>query len=186
MPYGTGSFISGSLSMFFFALGTLPLMFIIGAISSLLSSKFTKNMMKASAVLVVVLGFTMLNRGITLSGIEFTKSNNTPQTGKRELNATTTNLPEVINNIQEITNELNARRYPNITVAAGIPVKWTIHAEENSITGCNNELVIQKYGIRKKLVPGDNIIEFTPDKEGTVTYSCWMGMIKAKITIVTN
>ena len=57
---GTGSFINGALSMFVFSLGTVPLMFGLGAISSFLSSKFTHKMLKVSAVLVMVLGVIMV------------------------------------------------------------------------------------------------------------------------------
>jgi sulfite exporter TauE/SafE/copper chaperone CopZ len=66
---GTGSFAAGALSMFFFSLGTLPLMFGLGAIVTMLGSKFTKNMLKVSAVLVAVLGVIMLSRGLVLSGV---------------------------------------------------------------------------------------------------------------------
>ena len=63
---GTGSFMAGALSMFFFGLGTIPLMFGFGVISTFLSGKFTRKMMKASAVLVMVLGIIMLSRGLSL------------------------------------------------------------------------------------------------------------------------
>lgn len=66
---GTGSAFAGAFSMFLFSLGTLPLMFGFGAISSILSGKYTHKMMKVSAVLVMVLGIVMLNRGLSLSGI---------------------------------------------------------------------------------------------------------------------
>jgi plastocyanin domain-containing protein len=31
---------------------------------------------------------------------------------------------------------------------------------------------------------GENIIEFTPEKTGTIPYSCWMGMIGSSIEVV--
>ncbi len=46
-------------------------------------------------------------------------------------------------------------------------------------------LNIQEYGIEDyALQPGENIIEFTPVKAGKFLYSCWMGMIRASITVV--
>jgi plastocyanin domain-containing protein len=45
---------------------------------------------------------------------------------------------------------------------------------------------VPQYGIRKRLVPGDNLIEFTPDREGTIAYACWMGMVRSSIRIVTD
>jgi hypothetical protein len=86
---------------------------------------------------------------------------------------------------QQIVNStLAPRKYPNITVQVGMPVKWIINASEGNITNCNVRMLIQEYGIEYTFVPGENIIEFTPEKVGTVRYSCWMGMIHGNITIV--
>lgn len=65
---GTGSAVVGALSMFFFSLGTVPLMFGFGALSTLLSRRFTRNMVRAGAVLVILLGAVMLQRGLSLGG----------------------------------------------------------------------------------------------------------------------
>ena len=40
------------------------------------------------------------------------------------------------------------------------------------------------FNIQKQLKEGDNIIEFTPNKEGTYTYTGWMNMIKNNIKVV--
>ena len=66
---GTGSFFAGALSMFLFSLGTVPLLLGFGAISALLSAKFNRRMLKASGVLVMVLGLVMFTRGMSLFGI---------------------------------------------------------------------------------------------------------------------
>jgi sulfite exporter TauE/SafE len=66
---GAGSALAGATSLFFFSLGTVPLMFGIGAASSLLSSRFTVNMMRVSGVLVAGMGLVMASRGLLLSGL---------------------------------------------------------------------------------------------------------------------
>ncbi|GHT56378.1 hypothetical protein FACS1894109_05130 [Spirochaetia bacterium] len=65
----TGSFFLGALSMLLFSLGTAPLMFGLGALSSILSARFTRIMMRVSAALVIILGIMMLNNGLALSGL---------------------------------------------------------------------------------------------------------------------
>jgi sulfite exporter TauE/SafE len=75
---GTGSFVTGAMSMFLFSLGTVPLMFGFGALSSLLSSKFTHKMIKVSSVLVMILGIIMFNRGLSLSGYGFSDASFIP------------------------------------------------------------------------------------------------------------
>jgi plastocyanin len=47
-------------------------------------------------------------------------------------------------------------------------------------------MVIPEYDIEYQFQPGENIIEFTPDKTGIFSYSCWMGMIRSTITVVEN
>jgi sulfite exporter TauE/SafE/copper chaperone CopZ len=176
---GTGSILAGAASMFFFSLGTVPLMFGFGAVSSFLSSKFTKKMMKVSAVLVMVLGVVMLSRGFALSGLSFPSIASASAASVK--NAATINGSE-----QDITTTLQSGGYTPITVQKGIPVKWTIKATGDTLNGCNETMQIPQYNITKKLQPGDNVITFTPDKEGTIPYSCWMGMIRSTITVVAD
>ena len=176
---GTGSFAAGALSMFMFSIGTVPLMFGLGAVSSILSSKFTHKMMKVSAVLVIVLGVVMANRGLALAGLSFPYmpigiDNSTRGSG----------IATIQDRVQIVTTKLQPGRYEPITVQKGIPVRWTIRAEKGDINGCNNEIVIPKFNISKKLEVGDNVIEFTPKETGTFAYSCWMGMIRSKIAVV--
>jgi hypothetical protein len=64
----TGNPFAGALSMFLFSLGTVPLMFGLGALSSVLGRRFTQKVMTVGAVLVVVLGLSMFSQGWTLSG----------------------------------------------------------------------------------------------------------------------
>lgn len=182
---GTGSFIGGALSMFLFSLGTVPLMFAFGAVSSILSGKFTRNMMKASALLVVALGVVMLNRGVAFTGFTFSSvlGNSTIEASEKGKDTNTATM-DPQEGIQTITTTLAPGRYTPITVEAGTPVKWTIVAESGSLNGCNNEIIIPEYGISKKLEEGDNVIEFTPSDTGAFGYSCWMGMIRSSITVL--
>ena len=178
---GTGSFISGALSMLFFSLGTLPLMFGLGAMVTMLGSKFSKKMMKISAVLVVVLGIIMLSRGLALSGVSLPSLTSATTASTAAL--TTTAVPAA-DGVQNITSTLTSRGYPNITVKKGVPVVWNLQAASNVINGCNQTLVLSKFGLRVNLQAGDNIIQFTPTQSGTIQYSCWMGMQTGKITVV--
>jgi plastocyanin len=190
--------VAGALSMFLFSLGTVPLLFIFGALGSLLSSKFTKNMIKVSAMLVIVLGLVMANRGLAFTGFTFDafaasnnynsgntlSSNNSSSSGNSE--SADSNTAVVNGDVQEITTKLESGRYTPITVQAGIPVKWTIKAENGSLNGCNNQIIIPQYNIQQDLKEGDNVITFTPDKTGKFGYSCWMGMIRSNITVTSG
>ena len=178
---GTGSFIAGALSMFFFSIGTLPLMFGFGAIVTMLGSKFTKKMMQLSAILVAVLGVIMLGRGLVLSGVSIPSLDTVSATSNALSNETSS---EIVNGVQNITSTLDTRGYPSITVQKDVPVVWNLQADAKSINGCNRTLIIPEYDLQVKLQAGDNIIKFTPTNSGTFTYSCWMGMITGQIDVV--
>ncbi|MEI8201098.1 MAG: sulfite exporter TauE/SafE family protein [Eubacteriales bacterium] len=195
---GTGSFLTGALSMFFFSLGTLPLMFGLGVFIMFLGSKFSKWMVGIGAVLVVVLGIIMFTRGAALAGIGMPRlvwgsaaQASTAQASETLTDKAAANVnPSVSSgsssdtqNVQYITSTLTANGYPDITVQKGVPVEWTIHADKGVINGCNGTMELNAYGLEVKLKEGDNLIKFTPTESGTITYSCWMGMITGQITV---
>lgn len=93
------------------------------------------------------------------------------------------NSAQVSDGVQVVNSTLTSGSYPNITVQAGIPVKWVIYAPEGSINGCNNRMLIRDLGIEYTFHTGENVIEFTPTQPGTISYSCWMGMIQAYIFV---
>ncbi|GHU65722.1 heavy metal-associated domain-containing protein [Spirochaetia bacterium] len=190
----TGSPIAGGISMFLFSMGTVPLMFGIGALGSALSKKFTHRVMKVGAILITVMGMTMFTYGWGLSGFSFNfvdkaaaainpLASKTGGTGEGAL-AQGTLVPAIENGVQIVNSTLSGGRYPAITVQQGIPVKWTIDAPQGSINGCNNRMIIREYGIEYSFQSGENVIEFMPEKSGRFSYSCWMGMIRSSITVV--
>jgi sulfite exporter TauE/SafE/copper chaperone CopZ len=189
----TASPIQGALSMLVFSLGTVPLMFGLGTLSSFLNKKFKHNMMAVSSVLVILLGLFMFGNGISLAGFVLptvaattaqTSTQSTSTSSNKSAKANTDGVAQITDGVQTVTINLSSGSYKPITVQKGVPVKWIIKAEANQINGCNNTLIVQKYNVQKKLVPGDNIIEFTPTESGTIGYSCWMGMIRSKINVV--
>jgi len=174
----SGSAFAGALSMFLFSLGTVPLMFGLGALSTVLSKKFTQKVMTVGAVLVVVLGLSMFSQGWNLTGWKL------PSASAQGSAVSGETAAKVENGVQIVNSTLSGGRYPNITVQAGIPVKWVIDAPKGSINGCNNRMLIQEYGIEYQFKSGENVVEFTPTEPGTIRYTCWMGMISGSITVV--
>lgn len=171
----TGSFVKGALSMFMFSAGTLPLMFGLSALSSILSKKFTRGMMAVGGTMVIIMGVAMFGNGMNLawSGTGVEIAANQAQDGTMQ------------NRVQLVRTELHPRRYASITVQVGVPVRWTINAEPGTLNGCNNRFIIPEYNrLQKQLSLGENIVEFTPTRVGTFAYSCWMSMIHGNITVV--
>jgi sulfite exporter TauE/SafE len=183
----TGSALAGALAMFVFALGTVPLVFGLGVFAATLGKRFTRQVMTVGAVLVLVLGLAMFSQGFSLAGIPLPLPLASMESGARGNDGTVAaenGLPPVENGVQIVDSALSSNRYPQITVQAGLPVRWNISADEDSINGCNYRFLIPEYGIEHSFEPGANIIEFTPAAAGRYSYSCWMGMIRGSIVVV--
>ena len=174
MALGAGSALAGALAMLAFSLGTVPVMLAFGAIAAILSQRTAKKVAASGAVLIIILGFSMASRGVNLAGLQLM----TP--ARHWENATPAQL---VDGIQQVKTILEKGSYGSIVVQANTPVIWNIYADGDQITGCNSRLIIS--GTQDiQLVPGDNLISFFPEEEGTLTFSCWMGMIKGTIHIL--
>lgn len=194
VAFASASPVSGALSMLMFSLGTVPLMLGLGSVVSLLGKKFTKQVMRVGAILVVVLGLATFTQGTALSGLMSMVQMYTG--GSADVAAAegedSEEAPEdiaeengnVTDGVQEIRSTLTRGSYPEITVQAGIPVRWIIDAPAENINGCNSMMIIPNYGIQHAFEPGENIIEFTPTESGSFSYSCWMGMVYGSINVV--
>lgn len=180
----TGSAILGAKSMFFFALGTVPLMLIFGALSTLfIKGKNAINLMKFSGMLIIVLGFIMANRGFTIVGLNISDPFSTKE--NTEVTIEDNQLPKIENGVQVIKTTTDIFGYsPRIIyVEKNKPIKWIIDGK--ALTSCNNEIIIPSLGQRIKLKEGENIINLGNTDE-TINYSCWMGMLSGTIKVVDN
>lgn len=170
----TGNMFKGALSMLLFGLGTVPLMLFTGVIFSSMKGKTKILINKIASVLILVLSLIMLNRGLLSLNIDLFKNNNYDDYVKTAIK----------NGYQEIVFDLDYDNYKDIIVQKDIPVKIIINVSKDKLTGCNNEIIINKYNVKKKLEVGVNVIEFTPSKEETISYTCWMDMIKNNIKVI--
>ena len=182
----TGSPLRGGLAMFLFCIGTVPLMFGLGAAGSVLSGvkgrAFSRRVMQVGALVIAAMGVTMFTNGWSLTGLASPLEKAAAFIGPASGPGAFT--PVIRNGVQIVNSTLLPSRYPAITVQEGIPVRWTINAPPGSITGCNNRIFIREYGIEYTFKPGDNVIEFLPAKAGRFRYSCWMAMIHSTITVL--
>jgi len=177
---GTGNFFIGALSLTAFGLGTLPVMLGFGSLTTIISHKTTAKILKVSAIIVLILGLIMLNRGLTLTGSELSFDSI-----KANLvgNPNIENSALIQNGVQKVNMDVDASGYsPNSFVLKnGVPVVWDINVKQ--LTGCNQELVMNAYGINVYLKQGLNTVKFTPNKVGTIQFSCGMGMLRGSFIV---
>lgn len=182
---GTGNFFTGMASLAAFGLGTLPVMLGFGSLATVISHKTTAKILKFSAIIVLILGLVMINRGLAVTGsgydIQSLISN------LRGAGGVTTSNVVLDNNKNQIINmDVDASGYnPNsFVIKQGVPVTWNINVKQ--LTGCDQELIMNAYGIDIKLKQGLNTAQFTPNKTGTISFSCGMGMLRGSFIVTAN
>lgn len=184
MAAGTGSWTEGASILFFFGLGTLPLLMGFGFLTSMLSGNLTPRLLKASGYIVIILGAIMLNRGFTVTGLGYDANTLVARLAQKWSPAT---LDAPVNDKEQvITMDVMSKAYvPNkFTLRQGVPVTWRINGKE--LNECNKEIIVPQLGLTIPLKPGEQVITFTPSETGVIPWSCWMGMIPGTFTVVEN
>ena len=138
----------------------------------MISKDATKKILKIAAILVLILGLIMLNRGLVVLGSDYSFD-----AIVGSVVGISGSSVVIDGDVQVVKMEVDRSGWSpdSFVLKKGVPVRWEINVVE--LTGCNNEILVRDYGIDAKLEKGMNIVEFTPDEVGTVRWSCWMGMI---------
>jgi uncharacterized protein len=171
----SGSFWLGGLSLFLFALGTAPVLIGLGIAASRFQNAKMIVFKLVAGFIVLIFAFYTAMTGFALAGI------NLDWGFQKDYGKTISSTDE-----QVIEMVVNYKGYsPNVfTLKKDVPVRWYVNVEQ--MTGCTNEIIIPSLKISKKLSIGQNIIEFTPTKEGNMSFSCWMGMVRGKFIITAS
>ena len=191
----SGSVLTGALSMFLFSLGTVPLMLGAGAAFSFLKGKYTYLIQRVSAVLVIFFAIVMTASSLALFGVRTSPTLSAAPVATAAAEEKSNSLlqqaldkgylpAKLDGGVQKVQANLNPAVYPFIIVQKGVPVEFTITAEEQNITGCNQTVVLPSYDVKKALTTGDNVIKFTPEETGIISYTCWMGMLDGRILVM--
>lgn len=175
LALASGSFWLGGGLLFFFALGTLPVLFLFGAAIVWAKNRGWIFFQKAVGILLVFSAFFVFNSGWGL--LQKKKTENFSQSregGKKE------------NKVEQIIKmKVTASSFePNVLkIKAGFPVKWIIQGDKAS--GCTNKIFIPSLGIEKNISSGENVIEFNSSKKSgeEISFSCWMGMVRGKFVV---
>ena len=166
---GTGSFITGALTMLAFSLGTLPALVSLGAFTSFTKGSAQKYFTIFSALLVISLGFFNLTPGFNLVGATIGLSaDNSELVDDSQFN--------IVDGKQIIRLKVDGLDYyPNqFTLKKDVPVEWQI--DGSKAVGCAQIISVPKLGILEQLPRGIKTLTFTPTETGKITFTCGMGM----------
>jgi len=177
MAAGTGSILEGAKLLLIFGLGTLPVMLGFGYLTSIVSRKATHKILKASGVIVIILGIIMVNRGLALTGTGYDLNSLTSGFAVNTNSGSSGGEIIIKDGYQEIRMDVNSAGWSpdRFVLKKGVPVRWIINGKE--INGCNNGIQVPKLNLNFRIQPGEQVIEFTPTESGTISWSCLMGMI---------
>ena len=181
---GAGSPLQGATVMLGFGLGTAPLMLGFGTVSGMLTARFKERMMVAAAVIIVVLGLVMLDRGAMMLG-----SPVTAQSIKQAVvGAPAVDLPSEFqtgaDGVVEVPLTIaNVRFQPNaLAIPADQPVRLIVDRQESNV--CSDQLWIPQIGVLQTLTPfGTTVVEIPPTAAGSYTLTCQMGMMSGTLQV---
>lgn len=183
MAVASGNALLGATIMAAFILGTSPVFFILGATVVELMQK--KAFSYVAAAIVGIFAVLSINGGVGLTGSPFTLQNYWKvATGSFQRSVSGAGAP-VENGVQQVTIDVQANGYTASaqTIKKGVPVRLTM--KTHGSLGCSRAFTIPDYNISKVLpLTGTDTIEFTPNKTGTLVYTCSMGMYTGQFTVV--
>lgn len=177
----SASFIKGGLIMFFFALGTFPIL----AGISLAGVGFNTRMQmssifnKASGVLILIFALYTINSQLNVLGVR-SLSDMRPSANETIVLDDRPDIDENLQNIVVVADGFNYRPTGSTTINAG--EKTVLAVNNKGIQGCGQFMASKGlFDGYVQLKQGWNYIEFTP-KKGVYKLTCTMGMV-SPITI---
>lgn len=188
----SGNFLSGGLHLFFFALGTVPALLLLGITTSWTSGKKMVVFQKVAGIVVVIFAIYTFSSGKALLGVETAvlETDKKVEAVQAKENATGTSSKVALENKSSVSNgsmvvnmSVTSRGFEPSTliIKEGVPVKWVIDGVQ--VSGCTNRIIIPSLDESISIGPGENVLEFTPTEKGTIPFSCWMGMVRGKFIV---
>jgi len=186
----TGEFVTAAVVMGAFALGTAPALLGIGGLSSLMKGARARLFYAFVGLLVLLFGVYNIQSALNVLPLpSFSSGANQgyypivdPEA--KDTSPTDVRADEVNAEGQQVvkmTQSGSGYRPSTLRVKAGVPVRWVITS--TSTYTCASSIIIPSLNISKDLEKGENIIEFTPTKKGTIPFSCSMGMYRGTFIV---
>ncbi len=163
----------GATIMGVFVMGTIPLFFGIGFITSLLGETFRAKFFKLAALAVIYLGVTSISGALIALGVPLSLSSSP---NKLYSESPTTQSAEIF-----ITSSGYSPSY--LRVKKDLPV--TLKLVSRDAYSCALAFRIPSLGISRDLGANETqTITFTPTKAGKIPFSCSMGMYRGVIEVL--
>lgn len=176
LAISTANAFLGAAIMFTFILGTMPVFFGVGFLTTILGDNFKGKFLKLAGVLVLYLGIVSANSALAAGGMSFIEIDFSGSESSNLQNATVKQDVQI-----NITSWGYSPSY--IKVKKDQPVNLTLKSKD--AFSCALAFRIPSLGISKNLAPNDTqLISFTPTKTGQISFTCSMGMYRGIIEVI--
>lgn len=168
MAAGTGSPIEGAKMLLAFGLGTLPLMMGFGFLTSQFSRQLAPKLVRASGIIVILLGLIMISRGYSLISLGV---------DQHDMGQMATARPESSREAPTIVvNELQTMIHAEGPVASAFKLKahstidWTL--DLMTVSACGTNLKLSQEAKPRPLKAGENQLRFKTEDPGHIDWQC--------------
>ena len=182
--------LTGAAIMAVFILGTIPLFFGIGFITSILGDTFKTRFLKIAAVIILYLGVTSINGSLTAFGSPVTLQSLGEGIGEtlsvlRVDTVSTTQSQDAIATTQNVVIDITSQGYSPSYVAVKKGEKVTVTLRNKDAYSCASAFRIPSLGISKNVSPNTmQTFTFVPKEQGKILFSCSMGMYRGVIDVL--
>ncbi len=184
LAISSGSAVQGAAIMAAFVLGTTPVFFGVGYLTSLLGDNFRARFLKIAAIAVLYLGIASINGAFIASGFPLNSkkiSSIFESLGKKE--DTVSQMSSVVSQVNEIYVFSNGYSPNYIKIRKGSEATITLIGKD--AYSCASAFRIPSLGISKNLGPNEKYtFLFTPTEAGKIIFTCSMGMYTGIIEVI--
>lgn len=177
----SGSFVTGSIVMGLFAIGTAPGLLGVGGLTSIIKGKVAKTFFRFAGVLVVILAVYNISNGFNLVGYKLSlggSQQNNSSSSPASVDENAIFLPTVFTQTGKVP-DISPSKF---TVKAGQSYVLDVDAKDDG-EGCMSTIMIPGLSPTPILITKGKIqLPFKVDKAGTYNITCAMGIVRGTIT----
>ncbi|TXG78662.1 hypothetical protein E6Q11_00665 [Candidatus Dojkabacteria bacterium] len=181
LAISSASPIKGALILATFVLGTFPMFFGIGYLTTILGEKFKNNFLRIAAILLILLGAFSIYGGAVAVGAPISLNKfSTKDDVKMSVN-----YPPIKDGVQQAEIDITSNGYePSvISLREGVPTKLTLITKDAYSCAIAFRIPYLKMGVN--LGPnGKELLDLPALKKGNYGFSCSMGMYQGVFKVL--
>lgn len=188
LAISSGSALKGALILGTFVLGTTPLFFGLGWITTVLGDALREKFFKVAAIAVLYLGLSSVNSSLVVMGSPITW-NSLREAIPIEINLGDAEDGNASVKVVDGVSVADIKVFPNayvpnvVQVKAGMPIRLNLTTTGGY--GCSSAFTIPSLGVRKSLPKNTTTtIDLSAQNPGKITFTCSMGMYSGTIEVV--